>query len=111
MISKCRRQKYFNLKQSVVIFICTFDPFADDRSIYTFETTYKENKGLVLADKRRTYFVNIKGNREGISEDTTKLLDYFKTGQPTDSYTENIQNEVELIRDDNDKCIKFSMKT
>ena len=61
----------------------------------------------MLADKRRTYFVNIKGNREGISEDTTKLLDYFKTGQPT----ENIQNEVELIRDDNDKCIKFSMKT
>lgn len=56
----------------------------------------------MLADKRRTYFVNIKGNREGISEDTTKLLDYFKTGQPTDSYTESIQNEVELIRDDND---------
>ena len=65
----------------------------------------------MLADKRRTYFVNVNGNREGISEDTTKLLDYFKTGQPTDSYTENIQNEEELIRDDNDKCIKFSMKT
>jgi predicted transposase/invertase (TIGR01784 family) len=27
-------QKYFNLKQSVVIFICTFDPFADDRFLY-----------------------------------------------------------------------------
>ena len=94
-----------------MIFICTFDPFADDRSIYTFESVCIENKDLVLADKRRTYFVNIKGNREGISEDTTKLLDYFKTGQPTDSYTESIQNEVELIRDDNDKCIKFSMKT
>ena len=94
-----------------MIFICTFDPFADDRSIYTFEKTCKKNKELVLADKRQTYFVNIKGNREGISKDTTKLLDYFKTGQPTDSYTENIQNEVELIRDDNDKCIKFSMKT
>mgnify|MGYP000075970497 CR=1 FL=1 len=81
------------------------------RNRSAFETTCKENKELVLADKRRTYFVNIKGNREGISEDTTKLLDYFKTGQPTDSYTESIQNEVELIRDDNDKCIKFSMKT
>ena len=90
------------MKQSVVIFICTFDPFADDRSIYTFKSVCIENKDLVLADKRRTYFANIKGNREGISEDTTKLLDYFKTGQPTDSYTESIQNEVELIRDDND---------
>jgi len=95
-------QKYFNLKQSVVIFICTFDPFIDDRSIYTFETICKENKELVLADKRRTYFVNINGNREGISEDTTKLLDYFKTGQPTDPYTENIQNQVEIIREDED---------
>ena len=104
-------QKYFNLKQSVVIFICTFDPFADDRSIYTFETTCKENKGLVLADKRRTYFVNVNGNREGISEDTTKLLDYFKTGQPTDHYTKDIQKQVQIIRNDDDKYIKFSMKT
>lgn len=95
-------QKYFNLKQSVVIFICTFDPFADDRSIYTFETTCKENKGLVLADKRRTYFVNVNGNREGISEDTTKLLDYFKTGQPTDHYTKDIQKQVQIIRNDDD---------
>ena len=95
-------QKYFNLKQSVVIFICTFDPFADDRSIYTFETMCKENKELVLGDKRRTYFVNINGNREGISEDTTKLLDYFKTGQPTDRYTENLQEQVQFIRNDDD---------
>ena len=107
----CAGQKYFNLKQSVVIFICTFDPFADDRSIYTFETTCKENKELVLADKRQTYFVNVNGNREGISEDTTKLLDYFKTGQPTDCYTEDIQEQVQIIRNDDDKCIKFSMKT
>ena len=104
-------QKYFNLKQSVVIFICTFDPFADDRSIYTFETICKENKELVLADKRRTYFVNINGNREGVSDDTMKLLDYFKTGQPTDHYTEDIQEQVQIIRNDDDKCIKFSMKT
>ncbi len=48
MISKCRRQKYFNLKQSVVIFICTFDPFADDRSIYTFESVCIENKDWCL---------------------------------------------------------------
>mgnify|MGYP002516099871 FL=1 len=95
-------QKYFNLKQSVVIFICTFDPFADNRSIYTFETTCRESKELVLADKRRTYFVNINGNREGVSEDTTKLLDYFKTGQPTDHYTKDIQKQVEIVREDDD---------
>ena len=80
-------QKYFNLKQSVVIFICTFDPFADDRSIYTFETTCKENKGLVLADKRRTYFVNVNGNREGISEDTTNRSLYERYSKASADYS------------------------
>ena len=56
----------------------------------------------MLADKRRTYFVNVNGNREGISEDTTKLLDYFKTGQPTDHYTKDIQKQVQIIRNDDD---------
>lgn len=95
-------QKYFNLKQSVVIFICTYDPFKDNKSIYSFSTICEENKELILDDKRHTYFVNIYGNREGIDEETAKLLDYFKTGKPTDPYTRNIQDQVELIRDDDD---------
>ncbi|MBU5430148.1 Rpn family recombination-promoting nuclease/putative transposase [Kineothrix sp. MSJ-39] len=95
-------QKYKNLKKSVVIFICTFDPFEDNRSIYTFATICKENKGIVLEDKRLTYFVNIHGSRAGISRKTVDLLDYFKTGKPTDIYTKNIQDQVEIIRDDNE---------
>lgn len=74
-------QKYKNLKNSVVIFICTFDPFKDNRL---------------------TYFVNIYGSRDGISRKTVDLLDYFKTGKPTDIYTKNIQDQVEIIRDDNE---------
>lgn len=95
-------QKYKNLKNSVVIFICTFDPFKDNRSIYTFQTICKENNGIVLEDKRLTYFVNIYGSRDGISRKTVDLLDYFKTGKPTDIYTKNIQDQVEIIRDDNE---------
>ncbi|MDD5854668.1 MAG: Rpn family recombination-promoting nuclease/putative transposase [Lachnospiraceae bacterium] len=95
-------QKYFNLKQSIVIFICTYDPFKDNKSIYSFSTICEENKELILDDKRHTYFVNIYGNREGIDEETAKLLDYFKTGKPTDPYTRNIQDQVEFIRDDDD---------
>ena len=93
---------YNHLKKSYVIFICTFDPFKDNRSIYTFQTICKENKGIVLEDKRLTYFVNIYGSRDGISRKTVDLLDYFKTGKPTDIYTKNIQDQVEIIRDDNE---------
>ena len=95
-------EKYSNLKNSIVIFICSFDPFADKRCIYTFQTNCMENKDITLDDKRTTYFVNIYGNREGMNKKTADLLEYFKTGKPTDSYTKNIQDQVIKYREDDE---------
>ena len=97
-----RGQKYKNLKESIVIFVCAFDPFKDNRSIYTFETICRENTAIVLEDKRKTFFVNINGDRTGLSEETVHLLDYFKTGKPTDDFTERLQQKVEEIRNDDE---------
>ena len=97
-----RGQKYKNLKESIVIFVCAFDPFKDNRSIYTFETICRENTAIILEDKRKTFFVNINGDRTGLSEDTVHLLDYFKTGNPTDDFTERLQQKVEEIRNDDE---------
>lgn len=96
------RQKYKNLKQSIVIFVCAFDLFGDNRSIYTFETICRENTDITLQDKRKTYFINIYGDRSGIEKDTVNLLDYFKTGEPTDDYTKKLQEKVEEIRCDDE---------
>ena len=95
-------QKYKNLKQSIVIFVCAFDLFGDNRSIYTFETICRENTDIALQDKRKTYFINIYGDRSGIEKDTVNLLDYFKTGEPTDDYTKKLQEKVEEIRCDDE---------
>ncbi|MDD6656984.1 MAG: Rpn family recombination-promoting nuclease/putative transposase [Lachnospiraceae bacterium] len=95
-------KKYKNLKESIVIFVCGFDPFDENRSIYTFETICRENTDIRLKDKRKTYFVYIGGNRDGVAADTIKLLDYFKTGEPTDEFTVNLQNRVEQIRCDDE---------
>ena len=95
-------QKYKNLKQSIVIFVCAFDLFGDNRSIYTFETICRENTDITLQDKRKTYFINIYGDRSGIEKDTVNLLDYFKTGEPTDDYTRKLQEKVEEIRCDDE---------
>ena len=95
-------KKYKNLKESIVIFVCGFDPFDENRSIYTFETICRENTDIRLKDKRKTYFVYIGGNRDGVAADTIKLLDYFKTGEPTDEFTFNLQNRVEQIRCDDE---------
>lgn len=95
-------QKYKNLKESIVIFVCAFDPFMDHRSIYTFETICREDRAIVLEDKRKTVFINIYGDREGIEEKTVNLLDYLSTGEPTDDYTKKLQDKVEKIRIDDD---------
>ena len=85
-----------------VMFVCAFDLFGDNRSIYTFETICRENTDITLQDKRKTYFINIYGNRSGIEKDTVNLLDYFKTGEPTDDYTKKLQEKVEEIRCDDE---------
>ena len=95
-------QDYTDLKQSIVIFICDFDPFKDGKSIYTFEATCRENKDIILADKRKTIFANLRGDREGIEQDTVNLLDYFRTGEPTDEFTRGLQGKVEQLRNDDE---------
>ena len=97
-----RGMKYQYLKQSIVIFVCGFDLFGENRSLYTFETICRENTGLRLQDKRKTIFVNIHGDRAGLDEATINLLDYFKTGTPQDTYTRGLQDRVEAIRSDDE---------
>ena len=57
---------------------------------------------IKLDDKRTTIFVNVNGDRTGLSEELVRLLDYFKTGIPTDAYTRELQEEVEEARQDDD---------
>ena len=95
-------QDYTDLKQSIVIFICDFDPFKDGKSIYTFEATCRENKDIVLADKRKTIFANLRGDRAGIEQEVVNLLDYFRTGEPTDEFTRGLQGKVEQLRNDDE---------
>ena len=92
--------KYTELKSSIVIFICGFDLFEQDRSIYTFKTLCEENPELALNDKRTTIFVNLKGNREGLPPELVRLLDYLETSEATDEFTEQINDRVVNLRND-----------
>jgi predicted transposase/invertase (TIGR01784 family) len=95
-------EEYQNLKQSIVIFICDFDLFKRGRSIYTFESICTEDTNIRLEDKRKTVFINLHGDRTGLSRELCALLDYFKTEVPQDRYTENLQEKVEEVKKDDD---------
>ena len=72
----------------------------EDGNVYDIEMQTTMQKILPL--RSRYFFVNIGGKRDGLSEDLTKLLDYFKTGTPMDAYTQGLQEEVEEARYDDE---------
>ena len=75
-------QSYGILKTSYVIFICTFDFFEKNRSIYEFENICIDDSDIKLNDGTHKIFLNTKGNRDGISEELQMLLDYFDGREP-----------------------------
>lgn len=101
---------YTDLKQSYVIFICTFDPFGQGRYCYTFRNLCMEDKDFVLQDGAARIFFNTKGNMENASEKVKNLLRYMETKRVTDDFTRTLDEEVENVKR-NEKWRREYMKT
>ena len=93
---------YSDLKKNIVIFICTFDYFGLNRSIYTFKSTCQEDFSISLEDEQVSIFLNTQGNRDDVDADLGYVLDYMKTGKALDAYTKSLEQSVRLMNDDDD---------
>ncbi|MDO4287561.1 MAG: Rpn family recombination-promoting nuclease/putative transposase [Eubacterium sp.] len=71
-------EDYERLRDSYVIFICTFDPFGYGQYIYHFENCCQEIEGLRLEDGARKVFINTKGTAGDIQSGLKALLNYFE---------------------------------
>ena len=69
---------YDELKNSYVIFICTFDPFGKNLSKYTFENICRENTDLYLKDGAYKVFLNSEAHETAKSENLKAFLNMFK---------------------------------
>ncbi|MFR4784623.1 MAG: PD-(D/E)XK nuclease family transposase [Pilosibacter sp.] len=68
-------EDFARLPQSIVIFICTFDPFGRERYRYTFVETCRED-GELLEDGTCKIFLNTKGKIEtGIGRELVRFLE------------------------------------
>ena len=92
--------EYSELRQSIVIFICMFDPFGLNYGKYTFEETCQENKELLLEDKATKIFINVYGDKKQMGPELAAVADYFATGNVSDEYTKLIHQRVSRYRDD-----------
>ena len=91
-------ETYESLKQSIVIFLCDFDLFCKNQSVYTFEMRCNEDPSICLYEKRKTVFVNLHGKRDGLTEKLCNLLDYLETSIPTDEFTQGLERKVEEVK-------------
>lgn len=94
---------YTKLRKTIIIFICTFDPFDRNFSKYTFSTKCHEDSELSLEDDMYKIFINTHGDRHRISKALSNLMDYINGSEPSDEFTRQLQEEVELQRDDEGK--------
>ena len=84
---------YESLKDVIVIFILSDDPFGADRMIYTIRSMCKEDPEMPYDDGAQTLFLYTKGTKGKTPESLCQLLHYME-----ESVAENAVNpELEKI--------------
>lgn len=91
-------QDYNELKNNIVIFVCTFDLFKLGRHYYSFENICIEDHALRLNDGTKKIILNTKGIMDDISPDLKALLDFIDGNNPEDAFTKELSVAVEDAR-------------
>ena len=88
-------ERYNQLRDTYVIFICTFDLFEKGYGKYTFETMCKEDTNIELQDGRHTIFVNVTGVTD--NQELQEFLEYIKSGTVSNSsFIKKLDQEVKI---------------
>lgn len=87
-------QHYSELKNNLVIFICTFDKYEEGRHLYTFENRCIQDPNIRYGDGTQKIVLNTKGVINDIPLPLKNFLDYIDHGAVTDEYTDMLDKEV-----------------
>ena len=91
-------EDYDTLKESFIIFICTFDPFGENLSTYTFRNRCIEKENLELDDKTTKIIFNAEAFAAEKNVEISAFLRYISERIPTDSFTEKLHTLVETSK-------------
>lgn len=100
-------QHYTDLKKSIIIFVCCYDPFKLNLMRYTFSNTCQEKKTLELGDESSKLFINTKGNIGNESQELLSFINFVNTGKGNDDFTEQLEAAVRLNHMDTDKAVTY----
>ena len=91
-------EDYDELKESYVIFICTFDPFGSGLAQYTFENLCKEDTTIRLNDGTKKIFFNAKDYEKAENEDVREFLRYVNGEKSDNPFVQIIDNKVVKVK-------------
>ncbi len=93
--------KYQDLKESFVIFICTFDPFGHGLPCYHFQNICQENKDIALGDGRQIFFFNASAYAKEDDIRRNKFLAFVAGRATDDPVMEKFIAAIEKIKHNN----------
>ena len=97
-----RSEDYENLCDTIILFVCPFDPFKRGQKIYTFEHICREEPTLTLQDGQRIRFLNTVGVKGSISKELQAVFDYITSddGEAEDRFAKKLKEMVSEINAD-----------
>ena len=90
-------EKYHVLRNVIVIFVTTYDPFLLDRMVYTVKNSCIEVTDLPYEDGARTIFLYTKGTKGNPPKELQELLHYMEYSSRENARTENLQRLHEMV--------------
>ena len=91
-------ESYKNLKESYIVFVCSFDPFHHSNLIYTFRNKCIEIEDLELDDKATKIFLNATGIEGKINLDIKNFLKYISNGEVEGNFTNRVDNKLKELK-------------
>ena len=90
---------YKELPNTWVIFITSFDPFGENRMVYTIRNCCEESPGMKYEDGARTLFLYVKGERGNSPKELQELLRYIGKTTPENACNPDLKRVQESIDD------------
>ena len=100
-------EKYRNLKELYIIFICPDDIFGKGRAVYRFKNLETDNPKIEMGDLCFKNFYIFRKYREVAEKAVREYLEYFATSKPISPETEDIDRLVKWYQTDNNTRIRY----
>ena len=101
------------MKDNYVIFICTFDPFLQDKAFYRFENIWMDcNPPLPLRDGTCKIFLNTMAEDLTLLDPELKLFyDYIRRGTADSPLTGKIEHSINELKENTEVRRKYMTYT